>query len=299
MSLEAAIRLIPDGAHVTFSGFAHTLTPMAAVREIVRQGKKNLLMTGIAECWAADMLIGAGAIAKLYLSNFMFEGYGRCRNFSRAIEDGSLPVEDYSHFGLANRFAAAALGVPFLPVKSMLGSDVLQDGFDAHKWEIMNCPFTGEKVLLLPKSQPDFAIIHGHRADADGNIQIIGAKSVVEEQVRAAKTVIATVEKIVDTAVIRENPELTVVPGMLVSAVVEVPYGAHPTGMYRMYDYDHDHIRSYVAASQDPKSFAEYLAEYAHLDHGAYLNKIGTRHLLELRADPFLGYRNPDLSEVK
>jgi glutaconate CoA-transferase subunit A len=293
-NLQDVVQSIPSGSHITFSGFGHTLTPMAVVREIIRQGKKNFTMTGISECWAADMLIGAGAIDKLYFSNFMFEGYGRCRNFSRAIEEETIKVEDYSHYALASRFAAGAIGVPYLPIKSMLGSDILEIGFDDNKYKVDHCPYTDEKIVLVPAVRPDFAIIHGHRADAKGNVQIIGAKAIIEEQVRAAKNVIVTVEKIVDSELIRSNPEFTIIPGFLVSALVEVPYGAHPTGMYRMYDFDSSHIEKYIESSRNRETFEQYLHAYASGSHEDYLEKIGISKLLDLKTDPFLGYRDPD-----
>jgi glutaconate CoA-transferase subunit A len=134
-------------------------------------------------------------------------------------------------------------------------------------------------------------VIHGHRGDAHGNVQVLGPTAVIEEQARAGKTVLATVEQLVDSAEIRATPYHTVVPGMLVSTIAEVPYGAHPTGMYRLYDADFAHIREYVDASRDPARFARYISDVAMLDHHAYLKHLGVRRLLDLRADPYFGYR--------
>src|SRR5690606_5530764 len=124
---EELVELVEPGMSISFSGFAHSLTPMAFVRELIRQGTGDLRLVGIAEAWAADMLAGAGLLRQIVLSNFMFEGFGLCRNFSRAIESGAVEFEDYSHFALASRFAAAGEGLPFTAVRSLAGSDLLAD----------------------------------------------------------------------------------------------------------------------------------------------------------------------------
>jgi acyl CoA:acetate/3-ketoacid CoA transferase alpha subunit len=291
-TLEELATEVEPGMSVSFGGFAHSLTPMAVVRELVRRRVDGLELVGIAEAWAADMLAGAGALRRLVFSNFMFEGFGLCRNFSRAIETGAVEFEDYSHFSLASRFAAAGLGLPFATVRSLLGSDLLQDadGASRLRHEELESPFGGGRVVLLPAVSPDVVILHGHRGDRHGNIQVIGATSVIEEQARAGKKVVATVDRIVSSADLRETPHYTVVPGMLVSRIAEVPYGAHPTGMYRLYDADYEHIAEYVEASRDPERFAVYLERVTAGDHRAYLERIGVKRLLELRVDPYFGY---------
>jgi len=291
-SLEELAAEIQPGMSVSFGGFAHSLTPMAVVRELVRRGVDNLVLIGIAEAWAADMLAGAGALRRMVLSNFMFEGFGLCRNFSRVVERGTVEFEDYSHFALASRFAAAGVGLPFAAVRSLLGSDLLggSNGEQRLAHQEFQSPFGEERVVLLPAVSPDVVVIHGHRGDDDGNVQVEGATSVIEEQARAGKTVIATVEEIVDSSRLRESPHFTIVPGMLVSRIAAVPYGAHPTGMYRLYDADYAHIREYVAASRDEGRFADYLAQVTAGGHSAYLERLGVRRLLALRPDPHFGY---------
>ena len=290
--LEDLVDRVQPGMSISFGGFAHSLTPMAFVRELVRRGVRDLELIGIAEAWAADLLAGAGALRRMVFSNFMFEGFGLCRNFSRAIETGAVEFEDYSHFALASRFSAAGLGLPFAAVRSLLGSDLLcdPDGTPRVRHHELASPFDGDRVVLLPAASPDVVVIHGHRGDEHGNVQVIGATSVIEEQARAGKTVLATVDQLVDSAEIRATPNLTVVPGMLVSQIAEVPYGAHPTGMYRLYDADYGHIREYVEASRDPAAFAAYLATVTAGDHAAYLRRLGVARLLALRVDPHFGY---------
>jgi glutaconate CoA-transferase, subunit A len=291
-TLDELVDVVETGMSVSFGGFAHSLTPMAVVRELVRRKVGDLTLVGIAEAWAADMLAGAGALRRMVFSNFMFEGFGLCRNFSRAIETGAVEFEDYSHFALASRFAAAGLGLPFASVRSLIGSDLLRDadGGDRLSHRELESPFGGGTVVLLPSVSPDVVFVHGHRGDSHGNVQVEGATSVIEEQARAGKTVLATVEQIVDSAALKAAPHHTVVPGMLVSRIAEVPYGAHPTGMYRLYDADYQHIREYVDASRDEQRFAAYLEEVTAGGHRAYLERIGVRRLLELRPDPYFGY---------
>jgi acyl CoA:acetate/3-ketoacid CoA transferase alpha subunit len=289
---EAADR-IPDGAHLTISGFAHSLAPLALVRELILQGKGNFELTSMGDCWAADMLAGAGRLKRARLSNYMFEGFGRCPNFSRAVEGGDVEVDDYSHFAITSRWQAAALGLPSMPVRVMLGTDLVRrKPLDKEDIAAAPCPLTGEPLLFVRASRPDFALLHASRADAEGNVQVFGTTSTMEEQARAALRVIVTVEEIVPERVIRERPEDTLLPGFLVEAVVHVPYGAHPAGMFRHYDFDREHVEHYVRAAKTAETFRQYLEEYVFgvPDHYAYLRKIGIRRLMELRADPWWGY---------
>jgi acyl CoA:acetate/3-ketoacid CoA transferase alpha subunit len=291
-SLHEVAASIPDGANLTFGGFAAYFTPLAFVREMIRQGKRDVEMTSVAECWVADYLAGAGLLKRARFSNFMFEGLGRCYNFCRGVERGEIEVEDYSHFAITSRLVAAGLGLPFMPVKSMAGTDLMgRRGFETDKARPLACPFTGEPVLLVPAARPDVAVIHVARSDQDGNSQLFGYTAVVEEQARAAQRVIVTAEEVVEDSVIRAQPELTLLPGFLVDAVVEVPFGAHPTGMYRYYDPDFEFMRDYYAASRDPAAFRAHLEEWvlAPADHWAYLEKLGLRRLLALRSDPGIG----------
>lgn len=293
ISIQEAVRWIEDGSHLTFSGFAHSLAPIAIVRELIRQQKKDLELSSMGECWAADLLCGAGLLKRARLSNYMFEGYGRCMNFSRAVQTGVLEVEDYSHFGIASRFAAAGLGTSYLPTKVMAGTDLTRvKTFDEDKFLEQSCPFTGESYLLVRAIEPDIAFIHAHRADTEGNVQVFGMTSIIEEQARASKKVVVSVEEIVPRSEIARRPEATLLPGFMVDAIVEVPFGAHPAGMYKYYNYDDSHIRHYWDCSRDDTKFQGYLDEFVYgaETHWAYLEKIGLNRLFALRADPYLGY---------
>jgi glutaconate CoA-transferase, subunit A len=293
LGLADAAARVPDGAHLTISGFAHSLAPLAFVRELIRQGKGNFELTSMGDCWAVDMLAGAGRVRRARLSNYMFEGFGRCPNFSRAVETGAMQVDDYSHFAVTSRWMAAALGLPSMPVRTMLGTDLVRKKpLDRADIVEAPCPLTGEPLLFVRASRPDFAILHASRADTEGNVQLFGTSSTIEEQARAARRVLVTVEEIVPEGTIREQPELTLLPGFLVEAVIPVPFGAHPTGMFRYYDFDREHVTGYMTAARSPEAFRQYLDAYVFgvPEHGAYLQKIGIRRLMALRADPWRGY---------
>ncbi|MEZ3158919.1 CoA-transferase [Microbacterium sp. BWT-B31] len=290
--MEALVDEIGEGVSISFGGFAHSLTPMAVVREIVRRRIGRLTLIGIAEAWAADMLAGAGLIERMVFSNFMFEGFGLCRNFSRGIESGAFAIEDYSHFALAARMSAAGLGLPFAAVRSVLGSDMLEDetGGSRVTHEVFSSPFGDECVVLFPPAAPDIVVVHGQVGDTNGNVHILGATAVIEEQVRAGKKVLATVEEIVEPVELARRAADMVVPGLLVHKIAAVPYGAHPTGMYRLYDADYEHIREYVAASRDPEQFSDYLAGVTERGQAEYVRNLGVQRLLTLRPDPAYGY---------
>jgi glutaconate CoA-transferase subunit A len=292
-TIEKAVALINDGDNLSISGFAHSLAPLAIVREIIRQGKKNLELSSMGECWAADFFSAAGCLRRTRLSNYMFEGFGRCMNFSRAVQEGRIQVEDYSHFGITSRLYASALGLSFLPVKVMAGTDILNViGFDDDKYKIGKCPFTDEQYVFVKAITPNVAIIHASRADERGNVQIFGSTSVIDEQARASRKVIVSVEEIVSRDEIARRPESTILPGFMVDAVVQIPYGAHPAGMYRYYNYDSEHIQHYWESSRSEDTAQAYLEEYVFgvENHMEYLKKIGIERLMTLRADPYLGY---------
>ncbi len=293
--LQEAIKAVTDGSSLTAGGFAHSHQPMAFLRALIRDGRSNLTLIGVAECWVAEIMSAAGMLKRAYMSNFMLEGFGRCRAFSRGVETGAIEVEDHSHFGILSRMRAAGLGLPFMPIRSMAGTDILAvSGFEPpeRKFARMTSPFGPEIVTAVSALAPDVAIIHAPRADRWGNVQMLGTTSVIEEQARAARTVIVTVEEIVDTDLLRRAPEMTLLPGLMVDAIVHLPFGAHPTGCYGYYDHDYAHLKEYYAVSHDARLIQDYLERFAHRpgDHWAYLDEIGMSRPLRLRTDPHLGY---------
>ncbi|SEQ25978.1 glutaconate CoA-transferase subunit A [Faunimonas pinastri] len=293
--LEEVPRFFRDGMSLTAGGFAHSHQPMALLRELIRSGAKNLTLMGVAECWVAEFLAAAGVLDRAYFSNFMFEGFGRCRQFSEGVEAGRIEVEDHSHFGMVCRLQASALGLPFMPMRAMAGTDIVAvPGFEPaeEKSSFIASPFGNGHVTAVSPLKPDVAIIHAARADRLGNVQLFGTTSVVEEQARAAGTVIVSAEEIVETDVIRRQPELTIIPGLMVDAVVHLPYGAHPTGVYGYYEHDADHLGAYYAASRSSGDVRDFLRCWVRdmPDHWAYLDAVGMAKLMSLRTDPALGY---------
>jgi acyl CoA:acetate/3-ketoacid CoA transferase alpha subunit len=302
-SIDDALGAVRDRMLITAGGFAHSHQPLALVRALLKRGIRNLSIAGVAECWVGEFLAAADVLDKAWFSNFMFEGLGRCRRFSEGVESGRIRVEDHSHWGMVNRLQASAMGLPFMPMRSMSGTDILDTaGFEPPqtKSRFMASPFDGEHVTAVSPLRPDVALIHAARADVEGNIQLFGVTSVVEEQARAARHVIVSVEEIVDTDVIRKSPEFTILPGLMVDAVVLLPYGAHPTGVYNYYEHDMEFLEAYYAASRDDASLARHLSTWVHepADHFAYLDAVGVARLMKLRVDPELGYCLPEPSNA-
>jgi glutaconate CoA-transferase subunit A len=298
---------IPDGAHIAFGGFTMQRHPMAFVRELIRQGRRDLVVYGHSPGIDLDMLIGAGAVKRIeiaYVGDEMFVSPGR--NFRRALEQGSIQFEDYSNFGATLRLVAGAMGIPFIPARTMLGSDMVeQSAFspaerqaDAkaapRKLAWMDCPFTGERVVLLPAVNPDVAVIHAQMVGDQGTVRLLGQSFADEFMAAAAQHVIVTAEQVVDEDFIRRSPEQNGIPFFRVDAIVPVPFGAHPTACHGVYDYDPQHYAAYAeAARQGPEAFAAYLSQWVTgpRDHWDYLERIGgTEKLCELKADPALGY---------
>jgi glutaconate CoA-transferase subunit A len=307
---DAVERFIYDGAHIAFGGFTMQRHPMAFVRELIRHGKRDLVIYGHSPGIDVDMLIGAGVVKRIeiaYVGDELFVSPGR--NFRRAIESGTIQWEDYSNFGATLRFVAGALGIPFIPSRTMLGSDLLTESgvqseereacpkMAKEKLKLMDCPFTGEKVVLLPAAVPDVAILHAQQVGSKGTVRILGQNFADDFIARAAKQVVITAEEIVSEDCIRENPEQNCIPFFRVDAIVHAPYGAHPTSCHGYYDYDPQHYAIYAeAARTGVDAFQDYLQHYVHeLDHWEYLERIGgAKRISDLRADPAMGYR-PDL----
>jgi acyl CoA:acetate/3-ketoacid CoA transferase alpha subunit len=294
-SLSEAVASIPSGSHVALSGFAIARCAMAFTREVIRQGIKGLTLSQCLGGMDTDMLVGAGAVDRLIYGGGSLDRFGRLAFVNAGIESGSLKAELYSSLSITFRFLAGSLGIPFIPIRSLVGSDLLprleeRGGSDT---AFINDPFSGNRWLTLKPLVPDVAVVQVQTSDEEGNSVILGPKWDNAEQARAAGRTIVIAERLVPDEVIRRQPELCVIPGLLVSHVVELPFAAHPTCMYREYDYDADQIKNYVEAQKAPQKFREYLDRYVYgvKDHWDYLNLVGgLRRLRALRADPILGY---------
>jgi len=294
-TLSDAVASIPSGAHLALSGFAITRCTMAFSREVIRQGIKNLTISQCVGAMDADMLVGAGAVKRLIYGGGSLDRFGRLNCVNRGIEDGSLVADEYSSLSVAFRYLAGALGVPFMPIRSLRGSDLMVQLKERSVSDLANItdPFTGEDWPVLKPLLPDVAVVQVQFSDEEGNACIIGPRWDNNEQVRASQRTIVIAEHVVTCETICQTPEQTTIPGLFVSHVVELPFAAHPTSVYRSYDYDAEHIQVYVEATRTPESFQLFLDKYVYgvKDHWEYLELVGgLQHLSSLKADPVMGY---------
>jgi glutaconate CoA-transferase subunit A len=294
-TLAEAVASIPSGSHVALSGFAITRCTMAFAREVIRQGIKGLTISQCVGAMDADLLVGAGAVDRLIYGGGSLDRFGRLACVTRGIEEGTLIAEEYSSLSITFRYLAGSLGLPFIPIRSLRGSDLMKrlQEQDSSQIAMVNDPFTGEQWLALQPLLPDVAVVQVQVADQEGNAWILGPRWDNVEQAKSSQRAIIIAEQIVSTDLIRQNPERTVIPGFLVSHVVELPFAAHPTSVYRSYDYDAEQIEEYVEATQSPEGFRAYLDRYVYgvKDHWEYLERVGgMRRLSSLRADETLGY---------
>jgi glutaconate CoA-transferase, subunit A len=306
---EAIARYVADGCHISIGGFTVNRNPMAAVYEIMRQGKKNLHCYAHSNGTGVDELIGAGCIARLEIA---YGGNGiaapTCIRFKSAVQRGELVVEDYTNYQMALRFHAGAMGTPFITTLSGFGTDIIEKwGFSQEmrekdpelpnkKLEIIENPFGtwggATKVILVPAINPDVTIIHVQKADKYGTCRIEGLHFADIDQVKAAKKVIVTCEEIVDTEQLRERPEHNSIPFIHVDAVVHVPFGAYPSACHNCYDYDPIYLRQISQFAKDDKLYKKYLAKFVYgvKNHQGLLKLVGKGQLDNISADKITGY---------
>jgi glutaconate CoA-transferase subunit A len=294
-TLADAVASIPGGSHVSLSGFAISRSAMAFAHEVIRQGIKGLTVSQCVLAMEADIMVGGGAVERVVSGGGSRGRFGQHHCLNRGIEQGTLVAEEYSSLSMAFRFLAGALGLPFIPIHSLRGSDVLKRLQEVAPSEIamVDDPFGGDDWLVLKPLVPDVAVIQVQVADGEGNAWILGPRWTNEEQVKASKRAIIITERLVSTDLIRSEPERTVIPGFRVSHVVHLPYAAHPTAVYHAYDLDAEHIRHYAKATKTLEGTQKYLEEYVYgaQDHAGYLELIGgEKRLNGLAADPKLGY---------
>lgn len=287
ITLEEAVNFVSDGSHLFWGGFGFQRPPMAFAYELVRRKKRNLTIYTCGSEMDIDILSGANVVSRFELAFFAIEGIGLVPNIQRRMREGTVEIEDYTNLAMALRFMGGALGVPFMPLKSMLATDILaKTRFRRKKAEVMDCPFTGEKVVLVPSIRPDFSIVHVSRVDSEGNAQIDGIRGEDVEGARAGKKLIVLAEEIVDGEFIRCQPDQTVIPNIYVTHVVECPWGSYPMMVYNYYDYDMPHVRKYYDQCKTEEGWQKYCQEYIMEveNHKGLLEKIGLEHLLKLRA---------------
>jgi glutaconate CoA-transferase subunit A len=273
---EAVRRFVADGSTVVIEGFTHLIS-FAAGHEIIRQRKRDLTLCRLTPDLVYEQMIAAGCARKLVFSWAGNPGAGPLYALRRAVEQGlphPLELEEYSHFGMVARFQAGAAGLPFLPLRSFLGSDLPRVNGEIR--EIV-CPYTGERLPTVPALHPDVAILHVQRADRFGNCQVWGLLGVQKEAAFASRQVIVVAEEIVDETVIRADPNRTLLPGFLVQAVVHEPWGCHPSFAQGYYDRDNDFYVAWREISQDPAKLDAWLAEWVYGLSGRaeYVQRMG------------------------
>jgi glutaconate CoA-transferase subunit A len=261
MSMRDAVALhVRDGDTLVIEGFTHLIC-FAAAHEIIRQGRRDLTLARLTPDVIYDQMIAAGCAKKLVFSWAGNPGVGSLHAFRRAVEKGTPPleIEEYSHFGMVARFSAGAARLPFWPLRDYMGTDLPAAN---PRIKSVACPYTGEQLATVPALNPDVTIVHAQRCDADGNAQIWGLLGVQKEAAFASKRVIVVAEELVEPSVVRADPNRTVIPGMIVSAVVIEPWGAHPSYAQGYYDRDNDFYVAWEGISRDPAELEAYLRRY-------------------------------------
>ncbi|HOX45090.1 MAG TPA: CoA-transferase [Myxococcota bacterium] len=280
---EAIAKFVRPEQYVGVELYGGVRCPMSLVRELVRQriGPLDLAGQGVLE---NDMLIAAGLVRRLDITYHGYEVYGTSPILRRACESGKVQTVEWSNAALAWRFKAAAMGLPFLPVRSMLGTGT----FDYSGAKEILCPFTGVKLCAIPALHLDVGLIHVHRADEFGNCQIDGITGFAAEMARASKRLIVSAEEIVPHLEIQKAPDRTLIPYFIVDAVVHAPGGSLPGEMPYLYWRDDAHIKAYMEAVQTEEGAQRYLQEWVHgtRDHTDFVKKLGgEKRLAELRAE--------------
>jgi acyl CoA:acetate/3-ketoacid CoA transferase alpha subunit len=278
---EAVSKFIHDGDYIGTELYGTVRCPQSLINEVIRQGKKELRVAGQG-VYELDLMLGASLIKALDHTYIGMEVYGISNCLRREVESGRVEhCVEWSNAAIAWRFKAAAMGVPFLPTRSMLGTDTLE--YSAAK--VVEDPFGGKPIALLPALILDVGLIHVHRADKYGNAQIDGISGFAIELARASKRLLISAEEIIPTEEIRRHPDRTIIPYYLVDAVIQAPFGSHPGEMCYLYERDEDQIKAWVEASADSETTQAYLQKYIYdlKDHQEYLELIGAKRLQELK----------------
>lgn len=272
---DAIADCVPDGASVAMGLQMEQMIPFAAGHEIIRQKKRNLTLIGPISDILFDQLIAAGCVEQViaaWVGNVMM---GSAYNFRRAVEQGGMKVFNMTNFAIALALQAGAMGVPFLPTKTALGSDTAKGN---HFFYQIFSPFAPKESLWAVRAlNPDVTIVHAQRADSEGNAHCWGNFGVMLEGVRAAKRVIVVAEEIVEPEVIASDPNRTVISGFLVNAVVECPYGAHPSPVQGYYNRDNEFFREYHEQTKTKQQSDTWLDRWVHriADRKTYLDRLG------------------------
>jgi glutaconate CoA-transferase subunit A len=284
---EAIADAVKPGCNLYLEGFTHLIS-FAAGHEIIRQQIKDLTAIRLTPDLVYDQLIEAGLVKKLVFSWAGNPGVGSLHALRRVSQKDSakkIEMEEYSHFGMVARLLAGSSGLPFWPLKNYEGTHIAEVN---PKIKSIDCPYTGEKFATVPALNPDVAIVHVQRADKEGNAQVWGLMGTQKEAAFAAERVIVVAEEIVDTSIIRRDPNRTLIPGILVDHVVHEPWGCHPSYAQGYYDRDNQFYVDWEDISRDPASYKNYLDAFVFgvKDRHEYIQKIGTDLMSRLKAKP-------------
>ncbi len=283
---EAVEKFVSDGDYIVYDFSSLTRGPQALIREVIRQRKKDLWIGAEFTLHESPLLVGAGCASRIDVG---FLGYGNY--IGRAVCEGRVKVFEWTNGGLALRLLAGARGVPFLPTRDLLGSDNLS----VSSAKVVEDPYTGSPVCIVPALNPDVAFIHVHQADIHGNARIFGTNLFALEAAMASHRVVLSAEEIIDPGEFRKDPMRTTIPYFLVDAVVHAPFGAYPGAMPARYEIDLDHVDLLNGIDNDEK-MQRYLRDYIDDvgDHEDFLDKkVGARRMKELRLKASIveGYR--------
>lgn len=284
MSMQTAVsQFVPNGCTVAIEGFTAFIS-FAAAHEIIRQRKRDLTLVRMTPDLVYDQMIAAGVARKLIFSYLGNPGVGSLHCIRRAVEQGMplpLEIEEYTHFGMVGRYVAGASNLPFYPLRSFAGSDLPQVNPNVR---FVESPYGDGPIAVVPPLRPDVAFLHAQRADAQGNTQLWGLLGMQKEVAFAARKVVVVVEEIVDEDVIRRDPNRTLIPGLVVDAVVHEPYGAHPSYVQGYYDRDNVLYLEWDKISRDQVTTEAWLQEWVYdiPDRAAYLEKLGKERLAQL-----------------
>ncbi|MFI4994161.1 MAG: CoA transferase subunit A [Hyphomicrobiales bacterium] len=284
MSLEEAAKLVSDGDHVAIGGCTVSRTPIAMIWALIRARKRKLVISRSITSTEGDLFFASG-VSKHIITSWFTQGivWGVSKVMRHHTENKLARFEEWSHMSIGLRYRAGAMGIPFMPSRSMIGSDVGREVGDEIK--LMQCPFTGEQVALLPALNPDVALIHVQRCDAFGNAQLDGLQFMDIDMAMAANRVILTTERIVTNDQIRRTPDRTRIPFFTVDAVIEAPFGCAPHECYGMYEPFFSHLDHYAEISaRDPvKGPQNYLDEFYYEPKSwpDYLAKLGMDAVLD------------------
>ncbi|MGC8945497.1 MAG: CoA transferase subunit A [Anaerolineae bacterium] len=273
---DAIATYVHDGDTVAIEGFTACIG-FAAAHEIIRQGRRDLVLCRMTPDLVYDQMVAAGCARKLVFSYLGNPGVGPLHAVRRAVEKGipnPLELEEYSHFGMVARYIAGAYRLPFFPLRSYVGSDLPKVN---PRIQFVESPYGAGPIAVVPPLNPDVAIIHAQRADVHGNTQLWGLLGAQKEAAFAAKHVIVVVEEIVDEEVIRSDPNRTLIPSLIVDAVVHEPYGAHPSYVQGYYDRDNDFYLRWDEISRDEAATRAWLEEWVYgvRDRAEYVQKMG------------------------